>query len=184
MSRSKNVEDSYFEWMCSAIDAPNEYSMLLRMLHSRPFYYILEMDSNREEDGENLRYKFADACELDHRIIAVTIDTCPCSVLEMMVALSIRCEDNIMCDESKGDRTSVWFWNMIDSLGLLQYDNDHIYDSQYEVDTIIETFLNREYEPDGSGGLFRVDNPIQDMRTLEIWYQMSLYLNSENEEEV
>jgi hypothetical protein len=41
--------------------------------------------------------------------------------------------------------------------------------------------LYREYDADGTGGLFRTSNPNKDMRKEEIWYQMMEYLRNELE---
>ena len=93
-----------------------------------------------------------------------------------MIALAIRCEENIMDDTSYGDRTAQWFWGMITSLGLGdQTDSriDYIY-----VDDVIKRFLDRDYEPNGKGGLFTIKNCRQDLRKVEIWYQLCWYLDS------
>jgi hypothetical protein len=46
---------------------------------------------------------------------------------------------------------------------------------RYQVDRILERFLERRYERNGKGGLFTVNNGF-DMRGTEIWYQMNYYL--------
>jgi hypothetical protein len=100
----------------------------------------------------------------------------PCSILEMMVALAIRCEEEIMYDPDIGDRTAQWFWCMIANLGLGGITDD-VYDRAY-VDDILIRLLYREYEPDGRGGLFRIRNCEYDLREVEIWCQMLWYLNT------
>lgn len=100
----------------------------------------------------------------------------PCSVLEMMVALAIRCEKELMYDPSKGDRTECWFWIMIDNLGLETMD-DYDYDEDY-CDYILERFLDRKYESDGYNGPFFVHNFNRDMREMELWYQLNFYLEN------
>jgi hypothetical protein len=94
----------------------------------------------------------------------------------MMVALAIRCEETIMDDDRIGNRTGQWFWSMIHSLGLTPM-TDQDFDAQ-QVDAIVARFLNRDYEPDGSGGLFTVSDCKYDMRKVEIWCQLSWYLGS------
>jgi hypothetical protein len=94
----------------------------------------------------------------------------------MMIALSIRCEEDTMDDPDIGDRTGQWFWSMVVNLGLGSM-NDAKYDRRY-VEEIILRFLNREYEPDGRGGLFTVKNCSEDLRDVSIWYQMNWYLGS------
>jgi hypothetical protein len=102
--------------------------------------------------------------------------TGPCSVLEMMIALAINTEEDIMDDPRFGDRTGQWFWGMIVSLGLGGM-NDYRYDERL-VDDVIDTFLRREYEPDGRGGLFTVRHCDRDMRDVEIHIQRNYYLNT------
>jgi hypothetical protein len=45
------------------------------------------------------------------------------------------------------------------------------------VDYVLDRFLDRDYEPDGRGGLFRVKHTDEDLRFVEIWYQMNWYLD-------
>ena len=108
-------------------------------------------------------------------MIAAFLDNQPCSVLEMMIALAIRCEEHIMDDPDVGNRTGQWFWNMIMNLGLGSMTDDQ-FDKRY-AEQVIERFLNREYEQDGEGGLFTVKHCKHDLRTVEIWYQMCWYLD-------
>lgn len=171
MSERDRDIDYYFDWLYNAVCkdrfAPTiTYRQLLMHLHNTVFRYSIRGDLNRAEDGKCLRERAG------VRFVE------PCSVLEMMVALAIRCENNIMDDTRYGDRTSQWFWEMIKSLGL-----NHMDDTNYNKDTvddIIERFLERNYRPDGRGGLFTVRGCEYDLRNEEIWTQMCWYLNSIN----
>ena len=99
----------------------------------------------------------------------------------MMVGLAIRIEDTIMADADFGDRSSMWFWIMIKSLGLYDMTNDVLYNSDTaydEIKDIIHKFLEREYKPNGEGGLFTVYNTTKDLRNMEIWYQMCMFFNN------
>lgn len=169
------LNDSYFDWMYRLVCRGPRYRKLLRQLHSTDFTYILPMDGNRAEDGVDLRYRFGYENAYDDRIVASCLDDRPCSVLEMMVALAVRCEEHIMDDPDIGNRTGEWFWTMMDNLGL-----SNMTDNRYDpimVEEIIQVLLNREYGPDGDGGMFTVRNCARDMRSTEIWYQMCLYLD-------
>lgn len=174
-----DLEKRYFDWMYG-IACQNRYSrkasykMLLSYLNCIPFSYTVLMDRNRAADGVDLRYRFGYEQGYEDPMIASYLDDKPCSVLEMMVALAIRCEEHIMEDSDIGDRTGKWFWYMISSLGLSDMDDDQI--DYIRVDRIIRKFLNREYTKDGKGGLFYVKNCKIDMRTTEVWYQMFQYL--------
>lgn len=171
------VNDEYFEWMfdiaCKNRFSENiSYRKLLMFLHSREFRYSVPKDRNRAGDGENLRYRFAINVYDDDSVRSYLEK--PCSVLEMTLALAIRCEVNIMDDPQIGDRTGQWFWGMITNLGLGSM-HDDLFDEEY-CNFVIDRFLNRKYEPNGKGGLFTVRD--QDLRKMEIWKQLCLYLNS------
>ena len=173
------LQNIYFDWlydmMCGNRYADEiSFRKLFVQLHSTEFTYTIDMDENRARDGINLRYKFA--LHNGYMDIYEEYLDGPCSVFEMMVALAIRCEENIMDDPSYGNRTGQWFWGMIVNLGL-GFMTDSRFDEQF-VDDIIFRFLNREYEPDGKGGLFTVRNCKYDLRTVEIWYQMCWYLDT------
>lgn len=152
------------------------YEKLLTHLDSIPFRYTIPKDQGRAEDGIDLRYHFALECkpEVEPEII-IDILGGPCSVLEMMIALAIHCE-NIMDNPQIGDRTSQWFWSMVNNLGLGAMSDDR-YDSQFVDDTIVR-FLNRDYEPNGKGGLFAIRRRNVDLRSVEIWWQLCWYLES------
>ena len=81
-----------------------------------------------------------------------------------------------MDDPQLGDRTGQWCWGMITNLGLGSMTDDR-FDSEY-VEEKIDRFLNREYEPNGKGGLFTVKNRDCDMRKVEIWYQLCYFLDT------
>ena len=169
----------YFNWMCNVVCEKGSskkviYSKLLHYLNLKDFVYIIPMDENREADGLDLRYRFGYECGVDDEEIEEYLNGRNCSILEMMVALSIKCEE-IMEDPDIGDRRPKWFWDMIENLEL-SYMTDSRFDEDY-IDEVIERLLNREYGPDGEGGLFTINNRYEDMREVEIWYQMNWHLN-------
>lgn len=169
----------YFSWLCShVIDdvSTSGYFNLLNYLFARDFYSKIDYDSNRAEDGLDLRIQFEDEEQL---IFDDTFMNKPCSILEMLVGLALRIENHIMWDPEQGDRTHVWFWDMIANLGLDIFDDFWLQtvDDYDACNTQIDIFLERTYNPDGSnGGLFPLLHPSKDQRRVEIWYQMSEYL--------
>ena len=177
----EQIENGYFEWLCNSVTRDRyssniSYRKLLTHLHSIPFRYSIPLDGNRAENGKNLRYRYSLSINCEDRTRLVNGCLCgPCSVLEMMVALSIHCEQ-FMEDTSVGDRTGEWFWGMIVSLGLGSMIDDS-FDEAY-VDETIKRFLDRKYEPNGKGGLFTIKNCNKDLRKVEIWHQLCWYLNS------
>lgn len=180
MTKSE-LNNRYFNWMYQLISGKEytkgrSYRKLLRQLHETEFTYDIPMDGNRAEDGIDLRYRFGYDMGYEQNLIASYLDNNPCSVLEMLVALVVRCEEHIMSDPDIGDRTGKWFWAMMSSLGLISmYDSN--YDDEY-VAFVIGRLLSHEYGRDGEGGLFTIPGINRDMRSMEIWYQLCWYLNS------
>lgn len=173
------LSDKYFEWLYKLVYDKSRfrdlsYRKLLFALHTTEFTYSIELDSNRWEDGMDLRYKFGYECSYNDSVITRYLADSSCSVLEMMVALAIRCEENIMQDSEIGDRTCHWFWIMVNNLGVGMM-SDAKFDKDY-VALVLNNFLNRDYGYHGEGGIFTVLNPRRDMRSVEIWYQMCWYL--------
>lgn len=171
------AEEAYFDWLTDIIRNDGqikEYSELLYLLYSREFYWSVDHDENRAEDGLTLRRKFADEYDIDDHFLDGPGGS-ECSVLEMMVALADRCENEIMYDPDEGDRAWVWFWGMIENLGLTGMDDRH-FDARY-ANRILDIFLDREYEKNGKGGLFVVTDPKKNMSHVEIWYQMHAWLD-------
>ena len=164
----RNLNLEYFKWMYNIVCADrytssNSYEKLLMYLHDVEFTYTIKRDADRFYDGINLRRRFGQ--QIDG----------PCSVLEMMVALAIRCEETIMTDPKFGDRTSQWFWQMIVNLGL-GGETDSRFDKEYVRD-VVDQFLHRNYQRDGRGGLFTVKEYQYDLRDVDIWTQMMWYLD-------
>lgn len=172
-----NLRDEYFEWMyhtvCNGRFAKeNSYRDLLSYLHSVVYTWQISDDKNRAEDGEEgLRWRFAYE---NHVNVCHELDG-PCSVLEMILALAYKCEE-IMDDAAVGDRTVQWFWRMIANLGLNGMTDRHF--DIIKTEYIVNSFLNRDYEPDGYGGLFVIRNCKYDLRDVGTWTQMLWYLDN------
>lgn len=180
----KNYETSiyreYFDFICKLVYdnkyySKKSYKKLLGYLDTKKFIFTNELDKSRAIDGIHFRYHFGYVEGYDDDYIKENLDLYPCSMLEMMIALAYRVEDQIMSDPRLGNRTGQWFWGMIVSLGLGQMD-DFNFDERY-CDSIIERFINNDYESNGVGGLFTLDHPADDVRNVSIWCQFMWYLN-------
>ena len=170
------VKNDYFEWLynyvCKGrVNSNISYKKLFMLLHDIDFDFYMYNDLERARDGVDLRYRFAMTIN-DEQVMDI-LDG-PCSVLEMMVALAIRCEETIMDDTRYGDRTSQWFWRMMTNLGI-GYMTDEEYVKELAVKKIYD-FLERKYSPDGKGGLFYIKDCEEDLTTVEIWSQLCWYL--------
>lgn len=176
--------DDYNEWLYSvAISTINErcdHSKLLSKLNNIPYNYIHPMDVNRYDDGIDLRFRFGYEEGYSDIEIENYLNIRECSVLEMMVALARRIEDNIMFDVRYGHQYSRWFFEMLKSLGLYLMNNEN-FNAAY-VDDRVAKFMQRQYQPNGNGGLFTIDDPRIDMRNIEVWQQANIFLTEKYSE--
>lgn len=178
MTHVDEINNEYFNWIYDSLcegRGPESisYRKLFMQLHNTEFTYGIPNDANRAEDGISLRYRFAYFHQRFND--AERYISGPCSVLEMMYALAIRCEE-IMDNAAYGDRTAQWFWKMVINIGLGAMDDSN-YDRKY-VERALYRFLDRRYESNGEGGLFTIYDCGHDLRDIEIWWQMCWYLNS------
>lgn len=167
------LDDLYITWLYKQIgsvklrNSSRTYWALARQLYKKEFVWFIPNDDNRLEDGRELRHEFID----DEHIEDIDPEWMDlgCSMLEMLIGLSRR-----LSFQTDGE-ARVWFWQLIDTLGLLEC-NDRSEFLANRVDDILNTVIWRTYNPDGHGGLFPLHNPAEDQRTVEIWYQMCAYL--------
>lgn len=171
------LDGDYLDWLISQVTSPRQrrsnavrsYFKIMKQLHEKEFFWLVANDDNRQLDGLELRNEFLE--DIQYRIGEDDEEwaSAGCSVLELLVGLSRRLAD------LDGGEPRIWFWRMMRNLGLDQLDDQIPYDWE-DVDEILSTFIYRTYEPDGSGGLFPLQNPREDQRKVEIWYQLNAYL--------
>ena len=182
------INEEYFEWMYHLVCSENRqrnkisYKRLLYFLYTVVFTPIMDMDDSRQIDGIKFRYRFAFENGYPDTYVDEYLNRDACSVLEMMIALAARVENEITDNYLYGNRTGQWFWSMINSLGLNHMD-DRNFDHNY-CEEVIDNFLARRYEPNGKGGLFTLEHPYSDMRYVDIWCQFMWYLDENFKEGV
>lgn len=168
------VRDVYFQWLCMIVKTDyteDDYSILLKHLHSREFTWFVPNDDNRASDGQKLREMFIDELGLGDFELSALYG--PCSVLEMIIGLAIRIDD-IMDDMTDGSHAGKWFWELIHNLGVDTFSD--AYGNHIEIDIAVSDLLWRRYERNGNRGLFPLVRTNVDQRKVEIWYQMNAYL--------
>jgi hypothetical protein len=174
MATDGTLDARYLDWLYEQVSPSKSripelsFWNLCEQLFRKRFEWFQPNDDNRIADGKELREEFVIETRAERNRDWMEID---CSVLEMLVALSRRCEF-----ESSED-AYFWFWRMIQSLNLREYTDD-VYDKgvEYVVNDVIDIMIHRQYRRDGVGGLFPLVHPDQDQRKVEIWYQMSAYI--------
>lgn len=144
------------------------YHHLARWLYEEPFYSSVPADRNRIEEVIEGREVYSDKPKGDD-----------VRVLEILVHLSLDMRDMMdgMIDNNSPDR---WFLEMISNLGLAAMTDDR-WEKETEDCAIItrgaiEEWLEREYDYDGTGGIFPLSDAKDDQTRVEIWYQMNAYL--------
>ena len=123
------------------------------------------MDENRADDGLELRSDFE--YETGNFIDKSSGLMPSCTFFEMVAALAIRCESQMMRNLSIGDRTSKWFFEFLDNLDILGCDDRNV---EYIVD-MCEAFMN------GKKDMFPLKKRGIKQANEEIWKQLTAYLN-------
>lgn len=108
----------------------------------------------------------------------------PCTVFEMMIALSRSAE--YLTEGNGDDGARLWFWQLMDNLGIAQYvDAYFASDDRYKeiISARVTNMVNRTYDSRGNGGLF----PLRDApsmganhvsyQRMELWYQLMNYIH-------
>lgn len=170
-----SLDERYLNWLYSqaaSVKTRNKnrtFWSLFRQLHETTFVAIVPHDENRIADADDLRYEFLVECE-DGQGDPEWIGS-PCSMLELFVILSRHLAFEM------DDPAELWFWHLIETLNLRQF-NDREYDD-YAREVITETLERvvwRNYSANGQGGMFPLRNPFSDQRKVELWYQLNSFL--------
>lgn len=168
-----SISEEYYEWLCTMIN-PKEHYALLSYLHNSEFLWdpqTMPMDENRAEDGRGLRGIFTNIAGY-HQYENHMTDAC--SVLEMLIGVARRM-DYIMLEIGQEEQTDKWFWVLLENLGLDTYTDKDFYAG--EVHDILMKFMQRDIDFNGNGGLFPMIHADENQADVEIWYQMSAYLD-------
>lgn len=195
----ERAQTLYFNWLCEMVHVDNycgkTWYVLAKILHNIEFYWILPNDENRAIHGVKLRQVWMENIEeqaedlgVGHPMFPLDSLTGPCSVFEMLVGLAVSIESEIMMNPDKGNRTAVWFWEMLKNLVHIEclYDDYISEENGEDLKTCVIRFMDRDYRHDGIGGLFPQKYPrtnIEDQRYVEIWYQAQHWLEENYAEE-
>lgn len=147
------------------------YLHLTEWLFDQPFIFSIEGDENRDEDGMLQRVGYSDAPkESGSRVLEVMVSICE----DMQFIAGGLVPDDI-------NRMSKWFNGMLMNLGISSLTDDIWSDDpsgcEDYADQQVGIWLRREYDFDGSGGIFPLQKPKDDQAKVELWYQMNAYLS-------
>lgn len=170
----------YKDWLIDRIGFYDEYyKKLISELHDIPFTFLIEKDANRAEDGKYYRNEFLSSLHEDDRKYVLDcgyFEQQPCSVLEMLVGMAIRIEDEYTGTPGE-ERPDLIFFDMVQNLRLSRF-TDSNFDKE-KVDEIVKKWLDRDFESSGLGSIFPLNHTKRDQKKIEIWDQAMEYL-SEN----
>lgn len=178
MWTQRELEQNYYEWLKDLIpELKIAYGDLIQILYDTPFRAIFESDNDRMSDGMSLRNRYTQANRMSNALNLLLREAHPCSVLEVMLALALRIEEEYLGAYSDEHPVGQWFNYMLHSLGIA-----HMIDPFFETEIaseVIDKFLNHNYRPDGFGSLFWIINTKEDMRQLDLWHQAMLWINEQ-----
>lgn len=176
------LDDQYFAWLYSQVGLVRlknpraNYWQLAKQLYKTEFQYFVPNDDNRAADGVQLREEFLDQSPGSDDGTVREWLSLECSFFEMVVALARRASFE---SPSRGHNTpGDWFWKIMQNLDLDRF-NDAIFEiehAEYYIGSALGVVNERTYCPDGTGGMFPLNEPQEDQREVEIWYQMAAYL--------
>lgn len=160
-------DKEYFAWLCDRVATPRdaEYSGLLSIMNSVEFVWILGNDDNRISDGRDIRHEY-----LLDKGYQGDVHEKGVSFLEVLIGLSERVA--FLVDQEPID----WAWQLIRNVKLGGFHDPLNGKEIRKIMQIIESVIWRRYGPDGSGGFFPLTNPKDDQRLVEVWYQMTAYI--------
>ena len=163
---TKLTGDKYYHWLVEQISigkSNRTFDSLFQCMHHREFVWFIPNDDNRIGDALDLRREFwGEGRFLPQNGV---------SILEVFVALSRR-----MAWVGGGEAPD-WVWVLIKNLGLNRFPDPLTYRKEQRIEDILETFLWRNYQPNGEGGLFPLLKTKDDQTKVELWYQMHAYIN-------
>lgn len=172
-----NIHIIYFEYLLTILEDERVEVLgeVLDILSESEFKVVVERDGNRVEDVAVLRNKFLNNIdyEFSEDDIAELMSE-HVSVLEILMVMSEHMHDvTFNADSELG--LYHWFWTLLYHLSLDSFTNPVEDEEIWSIKNFIETFVNREYEFNGTGGLYPLNFPEKDQREVELFYQMQAW---------
>lgn len=163
----------YFEWLCGQVATPagaGSYEDVMLLMFDMSFIWLVPNDENRVADGLEVRLLFNADKGYKEDIRGV-----PVCFLEVLIGLSRRFA--FLVDRHPADCA----WDLMKNLKLGGFHDPLRPKEVRKVTDILETATWRRYGRDGSGGFFPLTRPKNDQREVEIWYQMTAYIEENRE---
>lgn len=163
---------AYRDWLIRRVNIVEDYTYLLRELFKIQFYSLVKYDEDRGMDGLALREEWATSVGYTG-----SLDFGVANVLEVLIGIALRIEFQLFGTKyyDEWDYVNI-FWDMIDNLGLGEMYGALSRYTFDEINEIVTHFLQRDYFRHKKGNIFIIENDPRDLRKLNIWVQMGLYI--------
>lgn len=154
-----------------------DYTALLSLLFNKEYKWSIRMDETRAAYVKIAREEFLEKLNLtNEQYDEWSWALCsPPRLLEVLLMLAKQMEDAFGFADEKN--IPNWFWMMLSNLGISEYDDRRL--GTKEADIInqkLDIWLNRHFEPDGTGSPFPLKGVCLDQRTVDLWQQANLYV--------
>lgn len=181
----RDILSAYRLWLNNQVanEFSSDYIQLLAVLWRTEFFAEYANDENRAADAKALRDEFVSSIgtgiDIPGHVGGVNnadylkLKATPVRLLEVMISLSKRISGIISVDAN----TDRYFWEMVSSLDLNKFDDQHFNVSI--VQNRINNFFAHKYKRSGKGGLFFIKKigPEYNAPMLDIWTQAMAWIN-------
>lgn len=174
------AREEYFEYILEYLSGDREgdspsYHKFFGILYNYEFEVVIDMDYNRVKNALYLRDHLAEEAGLD------VISDDFCSVLDILVHLADRMAFNL--DRLSENETGLrcYFWEMIENFGFENCTDDNDYWSINYVLEILDRWVYRKYDENGSDTPFPICNSVSKYNRFELWDQMQIYIEENYE---
>lgn len=133
-------------------------------------------DENRLSDAYDMRNRYLMEAGYPSYFKSKYFDRFSATVFEVLVALSIRCDKDIMGDpDFPGLTAPLWFWIMVKNLNFRADELNSEAQIRRSVDYKCDIFMSRRYDFYGRGGLYLVESTTYDLRKADLWMQLQWF---------
>ena len=186
------MRHEYFEWLVSKVTSPAvpddaQARIVLQVLRDIRIQALpMADDAPRLEDGKQLRTSFMDDTgkSVHSYKDALKPESDFCTVLELLVALSIRMDDIMRDPLDPSSSVPSCFWGMVSTMV-----GQPFYPCSYwafsantsPAEVVAESsmkFLGRQYGPTGHNGNIFTDTTGIDLRAIDIWAQACRFMTA------
>lgn len=175
---SSSLTEDYRLWLESQIREEHtavgkDFRQLVALMFEKEFVWLVPNDDNRAADGLDLRAEF---CFQQNLPLHSLKNLGPASFLEVLIGLSRR-----LSFLARGTPRG-WAWQLITNLELNKMHDPLTRRKLKQANDILDACIWRTYGQDGQGGFFPLAWPQEDQTKIELWYQISAYIDEQHPE--